>query len=394
MKWRRQLAVSSPISIEAVGSAFAHALRGERDHLVRAQASIANEFGASRAILTDSGTSALVLALRAAVPRGGVVGLPGYACVDLTAAALHAGVRVRVYDIDPTSLSPDLDSVRRMLSRGVDAIVVAHLFGFPANVPAVAELASAAGVPVIEDAAQAAGGMLGGRRLGSFGDLSLLSFGRGKGLCAGGGGALLLRDGSLATRVDAAAMGPPARGIGSLVGTGIQWLLGRPALYALPSSLPWLHLGEMVFHPAHEPQSISVASSVLIHSALRLEPKAVAGRRAIARRLEDAARDSAGIGMCVGVEGSSPGFLRYPVRDVENRRAPDPRLGVLRSYPATLLEQPQLSPILASNEPPVPGALELRRTLYTLPTHCFVRAHDVADLQRWLAEPSATPASR
>ncbi|MDQ3520445.1 MAG: DegT/DnrJ/EryC1/StrS family aminotransferase, partial [Gemmatimonadota bacterium] len=76
---------------------------------------LTERFGAQAVALTDSGTSALVLALRLAAGAGGTVAFPGYACIDLAAAARFAGVRVRLYDVDPASLSPDLDSVRRTL---------------------------------------------------------------------------------------------------------------------------------------------------------------------------------------------------------------------------------------------------------------------------------------
>src|SRR5215469_16054861 len=61
---------------------------------------LGERFHASAVALTDSGTSALVLAFRFALPEGGTVALPAYACVDLLAAAAYAGVRVRLYDLD------------------------------------------------------------------------------------------------------------------------------------------------------------------------------------------------------------------------------------------------------------------------------------------------------
>ena len=64
-----------------------------------------------------------MLALRALVPAGGTIAYPSYACIDLTTAALGANVRVRLYDIDPVTLSPDLDSLRAAVARGVDAIL-------------------------------------------------------------------------------------------------------------------------------------------------------------------------------------------------------------------------------------------------------------------------------
>src|SRR5205814_4557558 len=103
-------------------------------------------FAASDALLTDSGTSALILALRALVRPGGTIAYPGYSCIDLTSAAVGAGTRVRLYDVDPRTLSPDLESLKSALHRGVDAIVVAHLYGYPADVQAVQELAESYGV--------------------------------------------------------------------------------------------------------------------------------------------------------------------------------------------------------------------------------------------------------
>src|SRR5579862_7565643 len=151
---------------------------------------LGRRFHARAVALTDSGTSALALAFRFALPAAGTVALPAYACVDLLAAAAYAGLRVRLYDLDPATLSPDLESVARTLARGADAIVVAHLFGYPADMPGVAAIAHAHGTIVIEDAAQQAGGMLHDVPLGARGPLSVLSFGRGKGWAASGGGAL------------------------------------------------------------------------------------------------------------------------------------------------------------------------------------------------------------
>src|SRR5262245_45814900 len=271
---RRQLPVASAISARALARAFVHSLIA-RHADGEAESLLIRQFAAERVVLTDSGTSALVLALRTVLPRESTVALPAYACPDLIAAARCAGARVRLYDVDISTLSPDLDSVRAVIDRGVDAIVVAHLFGYPADVASVQELATNAGVVVLEDAAQAAGGTLHGRRLGGLGDVSILSFGRGKGLCAGGGGALLVRRAERsaynatqdASEIDDAQAALPAvRGWSGLAATAMQWALGRPSLYALPAMLPFLHLGEMIYRDAGEPGGISTASRTLIES--------------------------------------------------------------------------------------------------------------------------------
>jgi perosamine synthetase len=324
--------------------------------------------------------------MRITAGKDGVVGLPAYACVDLAAAALAADVRVRLYDVDPATLSPDLDSVRRMMSRGVTAIVVAHLFGYPADVPGVRELADREGVPVIEDAAQGAGGSLHHSRLGALGDLALLSFGRGKGLCAGGGGALLARGERWSSVIGELSLAPASRGWGGLASTLAQWVLGRPSVYWLPSMLPWLHLGEMVYHPAGEPAAISAASSSMVPTAISLEPADVAERRMRASRFDEIVRGSRGFVAPSGVPGGEPGYLRYAIRHVSRKRHPATALGIVRPYPKPWMEWPELRGVIQAGEPASLGAAELARALLTLPTHGFLNESDVAAVTRWLED--------
>jgi perosamine synthetase len=381
---RRQLSVASPISPTALIRALIESARPGSEALGRARSLIAAKFGSSGVALTDSGTSALVLALRLVARPGDVVGFPGYACVDLASAARFAGVGACAYDIDPATLSPDLESVERLLCRGPRAVVVAHLFGYPADVPAVRRLAAAHGVPVIEDAAQAAGATLEGKRLGSLGDLSVLSFGRGKGLCAGGGGALLGFDERWAKAVDSIRLSRPGRGWSGLAKTGIQWALGRPSLYALPSVLPWLHLGEMIYHEAHQPRPLPIGSGDLLRSALELEPHDVTWRRTVAKTLTDAAATAEQLDPVISIPGGAPSYLRFAVRDRGGLRNASRVLGVIRPYPLAVAEQDEMRPALVPDGPATPGALELARSLYTLPTHRFVGRRDLMALEQWL----------
>lgn len=382
MIWRQQLPVASPISLRAVGAATVSALIGSASH-ARTRALVLERWSAAEALLTDSGTSALVSALRLAVPPGGAVAFPGYACIDLAAAALRAGTRVRLYDLDPATLSPDLESVESVMRRGVDAIVVAHLFGYPADVAAVRALAVRDGVTIIEDAAQGAGATLHGRRLGSLGDLSILSFGRGKGLCAGGGGALLTFAEPWCSALRAVSVPASGRGITRMAKTAAQWALGRPSFYLLPARIPALQLGEMVYHKAGEPNAIARSSAKMLHSAIALEDADVSLRRANAMALEMRAVRQHDIRIVSAVPGGAPSYLRYALRDLSGTRSAEPALGVARPYPRTLAEQAELNPVRVSREPATPGASLLRESLFTMPTHRYVTHADVEALAAW-----------
>ena len=347
-------------------------------------------YGADDALLTDSGTSALILALRAIVPPGGTIAYPGYSCIDLTAAAVGAGMRVRLYDLDPNTLSPDLESVKNAIDRGVNAIVVAHLYGYPADVGAVQELALQHGIPVIEDSAQGAGGTLRGVPLGGIGDISILSFGRGKGATTGSGGAVLVRTPALGAWVRQIRnqLGIGRRGGQEICALAAQWLLSHPLLYRLPASVPALKLGEMVYHPPKQPRAMPTAAAAMLCSVLRMDDSEIEIRRARANDLLSRINGSGRIGPIRPVAGGGSGFLRFALTDLTGRLAESAPLGVLRGYPLTLEQHEQLQPMLATGEKAGKGSVLLRDRLFTLPTHSRVGFRDQARLQDWLVASS------
>ena len=384
MMIRRQLPVASPLTAANIlGAALATLAR--RDASDRVRDALAAEFNATQVVLTDSGTSALVLALRMFAKAGAPVAMPAYVCVDLIAAALRAGVRVRLYDVDPHTLSPDMDSLQRVLAAGVSAVVIAHLYGFPADMPGVLRLAREAGVPVIEDAAQHAGATIAGASAGSFGDVTVLSFGRGKGTTSGSGGALL------GGRSLDAALDFPTRALqhtssaGVLVTTAATWVLGRPSIYSIPASIPSLHLGETVYHEAGEPHGMSRAAVTLLDRTLPGMRSAARGRQANASILRDAADQSRNLDTVRAIETGQSGYLRFPVLLRDDPRHND-ALGIVRGYPKPLSLEPQIPPCLIASHEPLHGAHELARRLVTLPTHHMVTTRDLAELARWLRE--------
>lgn len=385
---RRQLSVASPISPGALASSLGRGMFASRAATAEARAIVAKQFGGHEVVFTQSGTAALVLAFRLMVPPGGTIGFPGYACLDLAAAARFAGVRVRVYDVDPVSLSADLASVERTLKRGVDALLVAHLFGYASDVRGVQRLAADAGVRVIEDAAQGAGGTLDGARLGSFGSLSVVSFGRGKGLCAAGGGAIIAHDDVWAARLRELTLPSAGVGLAAWAKLAAQWILGRPSVYALPAKLPFLRLGEMVYHAATEPTSMASISGALVASAFALEAEDLAIRRANARALETLAASAVDMQLIREIPGAVPGYLRLPVLDRSGARSPDPALGIVRPYPRAVIEQEEIQPALHAGEPDTPGAREMARNLFGLPVHRFVTASDIIALSNWMGNDS------
>ena len=387
MSWRRVPPVSSPIAPLSLVPAVANAFGWMEPPLAQVSGILRDTYRASDVILTASGTEALTLALRAVAPPSSIVAMPGYVCIDLISAAQGAGVRVTLYDVEPSTMSPDLDSLRAALKRGAQAIVVAPLYGYPVNMKAVSAIARDAGVPVIEDAAQSAGATIDQQPVGSFGDLTVLSFGRGKGLTGGSGGALLIRTKRFHDWSEAASarLLEPARGLREIVALSAQLVLGRPMTYSIPASIPALGLGEMIYKPPREPRSMAAAAVRVLQAALRLNAAEVESRRRVARELTAAHARTTRFTAIVPAPGATPGYLRFATLDARGDARPDARLGALRGYPISLDEHVETKRVLIAGQPELPGARTLRDRLFTLPTHSMVSVADIARLITWLS---------
>ena len=133
--------------------------------------------GTAHAVGTNSGTSALHVALLAAGVRPGdeVITVP-FTFVATVAAIEYAGAKPVFVDIDASYYTMDPSAVERAVTARTRAIVPVHLFGQPADMPAVIDIARRHGLVVIEDACQAHGAEYNGRRAGSLGDIGCFSF--------------------------------------------------------------------------------------------------------------------------------------------------------------------------------------------------------------------------
>ena len=392
MSWRRQLPAYSPLPLRAVVAGAAGLLPGAGPAGASVAAALAGGYGADEVLLTDSGTGALTLAVRASLAgsSSASVALPAYGCYDLATAADGAGSPVVLYDLEPASLAPDLASLRRALGQGARAVIFAHWYGVPAAPEPVSAAARAAGAIVIEDAAQGAGGAWRGRPLGSFGDLTVLSFGRGKGNTAGRGGALLAHgtQGKAAFDYTRGVIGPALRGLREHVLLVAQWLLGRASLYAVPSALPFLQLGETLYHAPAPPRAMCGVSARTLALTLPLGDREAMVRRSNAKRLLK--RCGPGLTPVRAPAGAEPGCLRLPflATPVARLAAASPAaraLGIMPAYPHALCDLKGFGERVLNRGDPFPGARMLAERIVTLPTHSLLSAADLGGLEAWLA---------
>ncbi len=157
---------------------------------------------AEHAVGVSSGTDALVLALLAlGIGRGDEVITTANTFIATAEAISHVGARPVLVDVEPASYNIDASQTEAAITKKTRAILPVHLFGQPAAMDPILQLAKKYDLKVLEDACQAHGAEYRGRSVGILGDVSAFSFYPGKNLGAyGDGGAVVTRSGEVAER--------------------------------------------------------------------------------------------------------------------------------------------------------------------------------------------------
>jgi perosamine synthetase len=164
--------------------------------LERFEAAFAQWLGVPDAIATNSGTTALHLGVRAlGWGRGDEVVLSPFTFVASANCLLYEGVRPVFADIDPVTLNLDPAGAEAALTDRTAGLLPVDIFGYPADMPAFERLASAGGLGLLEDAAQAVGAVdAEGMRIGTRGNLAAFAFYANKQMTTGEGGMIVPRD--------------------------------------------------------------------------------------------------------------------------------------------------------------------------------------------------------
>ncbi len=192
---------------EELKEAFARLLRTSAytlgTEVEQFEAEFADYSEATHCVGVSSGTSALSLVLRAAgIGPGDEVIVPAHTFIASALGAVHAGATPVLCEVDEATGLIDPEAARAAITSRTAAIVAVHLYGQTCDMDPINEIASAGGLFVLEDAAQAHGALYKGRRAGSLGDAAAFSFYPSKNLGAlGDGGAVCTDDEVLAARL-------------------------------------------------------------------------------------------------------------------------------------------------------------------------------------------------
>ena len=162
-------------------SYYQDALRGELCRLLNVK----------YCLLTDLGRIALEIGLKALglKPKDGII-LPSYVCASVLLPILKLKCEPQFADIgEDLNISPE--SIEKTIKSNTKAIIVPHLYGCPAPIKEILEIARERGLYVIDDAAQSLGAKVNGQYTGTFGDIGILSFGPFKVISSTRGGSLI-----------------------------------------------------------------------------------------------------------------------------------------------------------------------------------------------------------
>ena len=174
---RAQLQRIRPEVDEAVERVIASTQFVHGEDCGRLEEEFAAYCGASHACAVASGTDALILALRAyGVGPGDEVVTVANTFIATGEAILLNGATPVFVDVDPATFTMDASQVEKAITPRTRVILPVHLYGHPADTDAINALAGRHGLPVLEDAAQAHGAELRGRRAGSLGHAACFSF--------------------------------------------------------------------------------------------------------------------------------------------------------------------------------------------------------------------------
>ena len=334
-----------------------------------------------------SGTAALAASIVAAISikeeSEPEVILPAYGCPDLISAAVYAGAKPVLVDLEAERPWMDLDQVSAQITDHTVAVIAASLCGIPERPGALRQITEQAGVLLIEDSAQLFPGSI--AEADWQGDMVVISFGRGKPVSLLGGGAVLCRDEALGSLVPDL----PVRkaGMGQRLAYRLKVLLYNrllaPRSYWTLQWFPFLHLGETRYHPLESVGPLDSIRRRLLKANIACYLGHNTDTRIRISGMIDSLSDRGIVNLPVACQLSvQQRLLRYPLlldsdkRDRVYARLSEPGLGVSIMYPAILPTISGLETLLAG-QGPFPAADQFAARLLTLPTHVGVRRDDI-----------------
>jgi dTDP-4-amino-4,6-dideoxygalactose transaminase len=314
---------------------------------------------------------------------------------------VRAGLEPVLCDVKPSHFQMDLDDLSSRINSNTLAIMAVHLFGIPENMSGLNELAKQKGVFVVEDAAQAFGNTYGSTSsdyLGRFGDLSILSFGRGKPMSLLSGGTVIVNNSELDAPVTKVYQSLPKPKkwrflSGYLFLLFLYAIFYHPRAHWLPRSLPWLRLGDTYFILDYDITKIGPRVLNFGNTVFKTFEEIRKIRLNLATRYRERLEGiQEAFAYFPNFKGDNIALLRFPiifkekeVRDRILKYLEEKGLGATGSFPVPLNELEGACDYLDKNET-YSNAKEISERILTLPLHEYVTLEDIDHISQIIAD--------
>lgn len=348
--------------------------------LRRLEGDLREYFGVKSVFPVSSGKAALtliLLGLKSLSSRREVI-IPAYTCYSVPSAIMKAGLKVVLCDIDPQTFDFDPVMLEKTVTGETLCVIPSHLFGIPSAMDTINKICRERGAYVVEDAAQAMGGFYQGARLGTVGDVGFFSLGRGKNITSGSGGLIVTNSDSIATAITPyhKDLVSPSWGETWVEFTKvvIMAIFLHPSLYWMPAGLPFLKLGETLYHENFRMKRLSGMQCGLLRNWIKRLERANQDRAHIGARYVEQFLFQSGAHARIS-------WLRFPIlvqnQDVRSRIYEISRelgLGISLMYPTPINKVTEIQADFQGQFFPIASAVAAR--LLALPTHSLVSKED------------------
>lgn len=369
------------ILVKSIGSLFAFGTRSDNFSL-----KITQYLNAEHCLVLNSGRTAICLILNALSQikdksKKEVI-IPAYTCFSVPAAIVKSGLKIRLVDVDLTTLDYDYNQLEKQDFSKVLAVIGCNLFGIINNWDRLHSLAKQNDFFLIDDAAQSFGSKTNNSYSGTFGDVGILSFDRGKNLSAYSGGAIITKDENIFQKINK-QLDIESASISDTISVLIKIILSNifmnPYCYRIPYLLPFLKLGETIydqsFKTAHLTKLQDTIGSCMLEHLESLNSSRMQTAYKIIEQLSQI--DSV---KTIGTNNEIKyNYLRLPIlvsdvnkRDELIKRLFDKNISSSSMYPSTIKNIYGIENSIVNYNKSFTNADQVVRRLITLPTHKFV----------------------
>jgi len=392
---------AAPIYLNDIFFGLRGLFRGSKE-INRFEFELKAHYNVKHCFLLSSGKAALTIILKALHelhPERNEVLIPAYTCYSVPSAIIKAGLKIKLCDINPETLDFDFKQLKKILSQSnssnsqssILAVIPTHLFGLPADVDQVRKINTDDNISIIEDAAQAMGGTLKEKKLGTLGDAGFFSLGRGKAFSIVEGGIILTNNNRIADNITKRMKTIPTYNMLEIIKLVIYSIIltifMRPALFWFPKSLQFLKLGQTIFEPEFSIKKMSSFQAGLAKNWQTRLRNMKSLRQQNANAFTAAFQKNDNLTSSMIYENGTHSLLRFPLKIYDTQildrilsKSEKQGLGIMRAYPDSINNIKELKNYFKNKT--YPKATMISKHLITLPVHHFLSLQDSLQIKK------------